>query len=203
MNQIPRRRSVVGSGKKAAPLRAPKPAAEPSSSPVPAPTTDKIGSGGHAYHHVTGNLGDHAEHGDHTPEHPHPPTSGHEGRHDGDHAGGHHPLFHVNGPGGHIAVFDDRIEIHRHGLLHILLEILLYYEGSTELILPIRAITGVSLVEPMVFPGYIRFYFDGSPNYSKDYWTDAMAPNTVLMPYFDHRQFHRLRDFIAAKQAEL
>jgi hypothetical protein len=214
-----RHRPVIPGQVKARPFRAAKPA-----TPRPHPNPD---SSGHSPgHHDDPHRGD-AHHGDdhrvdaHDGEAPHADghhgnghgSPGHhgegEGHHgdghhgDGHHGEGHHPLFHVNGPGGHIAVFDDRIEIHRHGLLHILLEILLYYEGSTELVLPIRAITGISLVEPMVFPGYIRFYFDGSPNYSKDYWTDAMAPNTVLLPYFDHRQFHRLRDFIVAKQAQL
>lgn len=110
-------------------------------------------------------------------------------------------LFHVAGLGGHIDVFPDRIDIHRHGLLHMALEILLLYEGSTELSLPIAAITSVSLVEPLVFPGYIRFSYAGAPDYSKDYWTDAMAPNTLLMGYFDHRGFHRLQHFIATAQS--
>lgn len=169
------------------------------------------GNHGHGGDHGHGAANHHQPDHDAAPAHDpaadHGHTRAHDQHHDQGHgtghgAGhGHHALFHVNGPGGHIAVFDDRIEIHRHGLLHILLEILLYYEGSTELTLPISQITGISLVEPMVFPGYIRFYFAGSPTYSKDYWTDAMAPNTMLMPYFDHRSFHRLRDFILAKQA--
>jgi hypothetical protein len=121
--------------------------------------------------------------------------------HDASHHGADHPVFHVHGLGGHIDVFEDRLEIHRHGLLHIALEILLLYEGSTELILPMDKITSVALIEPMVFPGYVRFSYPGAPIYSKDYWTDAMAPNTLLMGYFDHRPFHRLRDFVIAAQA--
>lgn len=116
--------------------------------------------------------------------------------------GSHHPLFHVHGLGGHIDAFPDRIEIHRHGLLHMALEILLLYEGSTELALPIDRITSVALIEPLVFPGYIRFSYPGAPIYSKDYMTDAMAPNTLLMGYFDHRAFHRLRDFVIETQAK-
>lgn len=111
------------------------------------------------------------------------------------------PLFHVGGLGGHIDAFPDRLEIHRHGLLHMAFEILMLYEGSTETILPIRSITAINMIEPMVFPGYIRFSYDGAPDYSKDYWTDAMAPNTLLMGYFDHRPFLRLRDFVVETQA--
>lgn len=114
-----------------------------------------------------------------------------------------HPVFHVNGVGGHIDVFPDRLEIHRHGLLHLLLELSLLYEGSTDLILPIERITTVSLVEPLLFPGYIRFTYPGAPVYSKDYWTDIMAPNTLPMGYFDHRGFHRLRDYVVERQAEM
>jgi hypothetical protein len=129
-------------------------------------------------------------------------ASGHEASGHGTAHNVAHPVFHVHGLGGHIDVFEDRLEIHRHGLLHIALEILLLYEGSTELILPIDKITSVALIEPMVFPGYVRFSYPGAPIYSKDYWTDAMAPNTLLMGYFDHRPFHRLRDFIIAAQAK-
>lgn len=152
---------------------------------------DRYDKGGH-------DQGGHS-HDDHSQE----GRAHHEHAHDHDHDHHGHPLFHVDGLGGHIEVFPDRLVIHRHGLLHIILELLLFYEGSTETVLPIRNIAAVNFIEPMVFPGYIRFSYEGSPDYSKDYWTDAMAPNTLLMGYFDHRPFLRLRDFIVETQAKL
>lgn len=105
--------------------------------------------------------------------------------------------------GGHIAVFEDRIEIHRHGLLHMVLEILNLYEGSTDITIPIDRITSIAIIDPWLEPGYIRFSYAGSPTYTKHYWEDAMTPNTLLMGYFDTRDFHRLREYLLARQADV
>ncbi len=113
------------------------------------------------------------------------------------------PLFRVDGLGGHIDVYQNRIEVQRHGVLHYILEILHIYEGSTETTIPIRWITGVSIVEPLFLPGYIRFFYAGAPNYSKNYWNDAMAPNTLLMGYIDNRGFHRLKKFLDGAPAPM
>lgn len=104
--------------------------------------------------------------------------------------------FRAKGLGGHIDVFRDRIEVVRHGVLHFLFEVLDLYEGSTHTVLPLASITGVSLIEPFFAPGYIRFSYAGSPEYTKHYWADAMKPNSLLMGYFDNRAFHRLKRVI-------
>lgn len=116
-------------------------------------------------------------------------------------SGGGHGLFTVHGMGGHIAVFEERIEIHRHGLLHMVLEVLNLYEGSTDITIPIDRITSIAIIEPWLEPGYIRFSYAGSPAYTKHYWEDAMTPATLLMGFFDTRDFHRLREYLLARQA--
>jgi hypothetical protein len=112
------------------------------------------------------------------------PMSGH---------GGETPLLQVHGLGGYVSLFPNRIEIHRHGALNFILEMLNLYEGSTEIIIPLDQVTSVMIIEPILVPGYIRFSFAGAMEYSPHYWVDAMTPNTLLMSYFDNRGFHKLK----------
>lgn len=121
-------------------------------------------------------------------------------------AGGHGEgfVFRVDGLGGHIDVFQDRIELHRHGFLNFFFEVLKLYEGSTDTVLPIEHITSCTIVQTIFVPSYIRFSYSGAPAYSPHYWVDAMQPNAVLMGYVDNRGFHRLKRFLdAARQAML
>lgn len=105
-------------------------------------------------------------------------------------------LFHVDGLGGSIHVYADRIVLHRHGFVHFFLELLKLYEGSTETVIRRDKISSVTIVQPILLPGYIRFSYDGSPAYSAHYWVDAMQPNAVLMGYIDNRGFHRIQKFL-------
>lgn len=109
-------------------------------------------------------------------------------------------LFRVDGMGGHIDVFTDRLELHRHGLLHLILELLKLYEGSTDTVIPLRFVTAVTIVEPLMLPGYMRFAYAGAPAYSPHYWVDAMQPNAILMGLIDTRGFHRLKAFLDARR---
>lgn len=109
----------------------------------------------------------------------------------GGHGGG--LLFHIDGIGGHIDVFADRIVLHRHGFVHFWVELLKLYEGSTETVIPLSQISSMTIVQPVFLPGYARFTYPGSPVYSPHYWVDAMQPNTMLMGYVDNRGFHRLK----------
>ncbi|WP_029007123.1 hypothetical protein [Azospirillum halopraeferens] len=108
-------------------------------------------------------------------------------------------LYRVKGLGGHIDVYEDRVEIHRGGMLQFFLELFRIYDGDTETVIARDKITAVTLVEPWFWPGYVRFSYDGAAERWPHYWQDAMTPNALLMGYIDNRGFHRLKRLLDAE----
>ena len=106
------------------------------------------------------------------------------------------PLFVAVGIGGRIELAGERIRLIKGGVFGHAVELLWLGYGITEKTIPVREISAVEIVKPLVLPGFIRFSYPGSPRQTGNYIDDALAENALAMGWFDNRAFYRIKAWI-------
>jgi hypothetical protein len=106
------------------------------------------------------------------------------------------PLIVAFGIGGRIELTPEQIRMTKRGVFGHAVELLWLGYGITEKIIPVRTISSVEIVTPLLMPSFIRFSYPGSPRQTDNYIDDALAENSLLMGWFDNRAFYRIKAWI-------
>ena len=114
----------------------------------------------------------------------------------GDMAGIATPALAAVGIGGRLELAAEQIRIVKGGVFGHAVELLWLGYGITEKTIPVRQISAVEIVKPLVMPGFIRFSYPGSPRQTGNYLDDALAENALLMSWFDNRVFYRIKAWL-------
>ena len=106
------------------------------------------------------------------------------------------PLLVAVGIGGRIELAGEQIRLIKGGVFGHTVELLWLGYGITEKTIPVREISAVEIVKPLVLPGFIRFSYPGSPRQTGNYIDDALAENALAMGWFDNRVFYQIKTWI-------
>lgn len=106
------------------------------------------------------------------------------------------PLLVAVGIGGRLELAAEQIRLIKGGVFGHAVELLWLGYGVTETTIPVRTISAVEIVKPLVMPDFIRFSYPGSPRQTGNYIDDALAENALLMSWFDNRVFYRIKAWI-------
>ena len=127
-------------------------------------------------------------------------------------AGGHRLVSHAPGGGtmpgtqtalivavgisGRIELTAEQIRLIKGGLFGHAAELLWLGYGISEKSIPVREISAVEIVKPLILPDFIRFSYPGSPRQTGNYIDDALAENALVMGWFDNRAFYQIKAWI-------
>ena len=106
------------------------------------------------------------------------------------------PLLVAVGIGGRLELTAEQIRLVKGGVFGHLVELLWLGYGVTEKSIPVREISAVEIVKPLLLPDFIRFSYPGSPRQTGSYIDDALAENALVMSWFDNRAFYRIKTWI-------
>ena len=106
------------------------------------------------------------------------------------------PLFVAVGIGGRLELAAEQIRLVKGGVFGHAVELLWLGYGVTETSIPVREISAVEIVKPLILPDFIRFSYPGSPRQTGNYIDDALAENALLMGWLDNRVFYRIKKWI-------
>ncbi|MGA0344795.1 MAG: hypothetical protein ACO35B_09885 [Luminiphilus sp.] len=104
------------------------------------------------------------------------------------------PLAFAVGVGGSVTLFEKELLIVRNGWVNHLLR---WVSGATpriERTIPLRHISGVAIVKPLLLNEYFLIAYPGAPPATGYQLHDAISENAVMMNFFDNRAFYRLKD---------
>ena len=104
------------------------------------------------------------------------------------------PLAFAVGVGGSVTLFEKELLIVRNGWVNHLLR---WVSGATPRIersIPLRHISGVAIVKPLLLNEYFLIAYPGAPPATGYQLHDAISENAVMMNFFDNRAFYRLKD---------
>jgi hypothetical protein len=96
-------------------------------------------------------------------------------------------LASLEGLGGHIMLWPDRVEIERHGMLFSLLNIGYHLEREIASTFYLRELVGVHLVRSFTLVQFLRFTYAGCPVPTGHYLRDAFAENAFMLSLRDNR----------------
>jgi hypothetical protein len=97
------------------------------------------------------------------------------------------------GIGGRIELVAEQIRLIKGGIFGHAVELLWLGYGVIEKSIPMREISAVEIVKPLLMPDFIRFSYPGSPRQTGSYIDDALAENALIMSWFDNRAFYRIK----------
>jgi len=93
----------------------------------------------------------------------------------------------LEGLGGHIILWPDRVEIERHGMLFSVLNIGYHLEREIASTFYLRELVGVHLVRSFTLVQFLRFTYAGCPSPTGHYLRDAFAENAFMLSLRDNR----------------
>ncbi len=108
------------------------------------------------------------------------------------------PLAFAVGVGGSVTLFEKELLIVRNGWVNHLLR---WVSGATpriERTIPLRHISGVAIVKPLLLNEYFLIAYPGAPPATGYQLHDAISENAVMMNFFDNRAFYQLKDKLNA-----
>jgi hypothetical protein len=106
------------------------------------------------------------------------------------------PLLVAVGIGGRLELVAEQIRLVKGGVFGHAVELLWLGYGVTEKSIPVREISAVEIVKPLLLPDFIRFSYPGSPRQTGNYIDDALAENALVMSWFDNRAFYQIKTWI-------
>jgi hypothetical protein len=106
------------------------------------------------------------------------------------------PALVAVGIGGRIELVAEQIRLVKGGVFGHAVELLWLGYGVIDKSIPVREISAVEIVKPLLMPDFIRFSYPGSPRQTGSYLDDALAENALIMSWFDNRPFYRLKAWI-------
>lgn len=108
------------------------------------------------------------------------------------------PLAALSGLGGHLALYPDRLEIARHGMLFSLVNLAYHVEREIRSVIWLQDLAGVHLVRSLMLVQFLRFSYPGCPPETGHYLRDAFAENAFIFSFLDNRP---LLDFMRQVEA--
>ena len=106
------------------------------------------------------------------------------------------PILIAVGLGGRIELTAEHVQLRKGGVVGHAIKLLWLGHGIAENIIPIRQISSVQIVRPILLPDFIRFSYPGSPPEHGRYLMDALAENALMMNPFDNRAFYAIKDWV-------
>jgi len=106
------------------------------------------------------------------------------------------PILVAVGLGGRVELTAEHVQLRKGGVVGNMIELLWLGHGITENIIPLRQISSVEIVRPIVLPDFIRFSYPGSPPEQGRYLRDALAENALMMNLVDNRAFYAIKDWV-------
>src|SRR5271170_5235475 len=106
------------------------------------------------------------------------------------------PLLVAVGVGGRLELAAEQLRLIKGGVFGYAVDLLWLGYGVTEKSIPVRTISAVEIVKPVILPDFIRFSYPGSPRQTGSYIDDALAENALVMGWFDNRAFYQIKAWI-------
>lgn len=108
------------------------------------------------------------------------------------------PLMRINGIGGRISVYEDRVVLQRRGIFFTMVNLAFHLEREMESEMVLSNLTAVHFVRSLLFVQFIRFSYAGCPQPSGHYLRDAFAENAFMLSLFDNRRLVALLHCVSA-----
>ena len=108
------------------------------------------------------------------------------------------PIAYAAGIGGSVSLFEKELLIVRDGWINHLFR---WISGATpriERTIPLRHISGVAIVKPLLLNEYLLIAYPGAPPATGYQLHDAISENAVLMNFLDNRPFYALKEKLDA-----
>lgn len=108
------------------------------------------------------------------------------------------PIAYAAGIGGSVSLFEKELLIVRDGWINHLFR---WISGATpriERTIPLRHISGVAIVKPLLLNEYLLIAYPGAPPATGYQLHDAVSENAVMMNFFDNRSFYALKEKLDA-----
>jgi len=103
------------------------------------------------------------------------------------------PLMVAHGIGGRIELYNDCIRIRRHGYVNYLLNWLAGRPAFIDTTIPLERVSSFDIIQPVLFNDFVVIAYPGSPPLTGRSLVDAVAEGSLLMNFFDNREFYDLR----------
>lgn len=109
----------------------------------------------------------------------------------------HPPVMSAEGLGGALLLYEDHLEVQHFGFAHMLVEFVTFHTPRLSTRIRLSEITAIEIVRPVVMPDYLVVSYAGAPPLEGGYLHRAFSANSLLMSYFDNRDFFVIFDRIA------
>jgi hypothetical protein len=103
------------------------------------------------------------------------------------------PLIVAHGIGGRIELYDDCIRIRRDGYVNYLLNWLAARPAFIDTTIPLERVSSFDIIKPVLFNDFAVVAYPGSPPLTGRSLVDAMAEGSLLMNFFDNREFYAIK----------
>jgi hypothetical protein len=104
------------------------------------------------------------------------------------------PLLMVaRGIGGRIELYDNCIRIKRDGYVNYLLNWLAQRPAFIDMTIPLERVSSFDIIQPVLFNDFVVIAYPGSPPLTGQSLYDAMAEGSLLMNFFDNREFYAVK----------
>jgi hypothetical protein len=103
------------------------------------------------------------------------------------------PLIVAHGIGGRIELYDDCIRIKRDGYVNYLLNWLARRPAFIDTTIPLERVSSFDIIKPVLFNDFAVVAYPGSPPLTGRSLVDAMAEGSLLMNFFDNREFYAIK----------
>jgi hypothetical protein len=103
------------------------------------------------------------------------------------------PLIVARGIGGRIELYNDCIRIKRDGYVNYLLNWLAKRPAFIDTTIPLERVSSFDIIQPVLFNDFVVIAYPGSPPLTGRSLYDAMAEGSLLMNFFDNREFYDIK----------
>jgi hypothetical protein len=103
------------------------------------------------------------------------------------------PLIVAHGIGGRIELYNDCIRIKRDGYVNYLLNWLAGRPAFIDTTIPLERVSSFDIIQPVLFNDFVVIAYPGSPPLTGRSLDDAMAEGSLLMNFFDNREFYAIK----------
>ena len=103
-------------------------------------------------------------------------------------------IAYAEGVGGAITLYNNMVMIQRNSWVNHAFRWMTGATPRIERTIPLRLISGVAIVKPLIFNEFMVIAYAGAPPATGYTIHDAVAENSVLMNFSDNRKFYRLKE---------
>jgi hypothetical protein len=103
------------------------------------------------------------------------------------------PLMVAHGIGGRLELYDNCIRIRRDGYVNYLLTWLAKRPAFIDTVMPLEEVASFDIIQPVLLNEFVNISYAGSPPLTGRFLYDAMSENSLLMNFFDNREFYEIK----------